>query len=143
MSVELMKSLYAKLVSNDGGTPPDYNDVYDAVGGRIYALEAPPETVFPFLVYSIDPPDVEHFFGSGKRRLTTTASMTVYAKVDQGALLAMTVGDKVFTLFDQAELTATSFDRMYVRALQRGVVEYDGDELFMITNTFELTAHNT
>ena len=141
MSVELMKSLYAKLVSNDGGTPPDYNDVYDAVAGRIYALEAPPETFFPFLVYSIDPPDVEHFFGSGKRRLTTSASMTVYAKVDQGALLAMTVADKVFDLFDQADLAATSFDRMYVRALQRGVVEYDGDELFMITNTFELTAH--
>lgn len=148
MSAELLKSLYAKLYSvTDSGPPVVYNPVHTAVGGRIYALEAPPETTLPFITFTIDPPQLENFFsgsaGGSKARFTTLATISIYGKVDAGAVAIMDIEEKVAALLHDVNLTATGFDRMYVSTSQRGSIQYDGDELYLVDVSFELTATQT
>jgi len=142
MSVELLKSVYARLTSNDGGAPPDYNDFYDAVGGRIYALEAPPETSFPFCVYNTDQPDVEHFFGN-RQRLTSMLTIDVIGTTEAGASALMDVETKLYAHLDLQELACTGFDRLRIRAIQRGSIEFDGGEQYRISSIFEMIATST
>lgn len=139
MSSEFLKSVYARLTSNDGGGPPVYNDFYNAVGGRIYALEAPPSTAFPFCVYNMDQPDVDHFFG-GKARYTSMLTVDMIGKSDTGALGLMDVEKKLFDHLDLVELSCTGFDRLRLRTIQRGSVEFDGGQQFRISSIFEMIA---
>lgn len=142
MSSEFLKSVYARLTSNDGGAPPDYNDFYDSVGGRIYALEAPPNTQFPFAVYNMDQPDVDHFFG-GEARYTSMLTVDMISKSDTGALVLMDIERKLFDHLDLAELNCTGFDRLRLRTIQRGSVEFDGGQQFRISSIFEMIATST
>ena len=147
MSAELLKALYGKLFEVVSTGPTVYNPVHVAVGGRIYALEAPPETTLPFITFTMDPPSVENFFsgtsGGSKARFTSVATISIFGKVDAGAVAIMDIEDKVATLLHDVNLTATGFDRLYVSTQQRGSIQYDGDELYLVDVSFDLTATQT
>jgi len=136
MSVELLKSFYTKLVSQVDGSP---NPFSSAVGSRIYATIAPPDTVFPFCVFEMSAPDVEHFFG-GISRLTTTIEVHVFDKTDKGVDSLMDMETLLFDLLDSTDLATTGFDRSRVRTLSRGSVNFDSEEVYGFNSTFEIIA---
>ena len=138
MSVELMKSIYARLTYNAGD---DTNPLRTAVTDRIFAIEAPARTTLPLVVYSFDSVDTERFFG-GVVRETGSFTVTVFAKSDDGADSIVDTEQLVFDLLDQVAVTVTGHDRGYIRNLSRGVPELDG-EAFRSDSTFEIIAHIT
>ncbi len=138
MSVEVLKAVYNKLVSQTGD-PAAYNSFHIALGGRIYATIAPPDTVFPFCVFEMSAPDVEHFFGNLKR-LTATLDVHVFDKTDKGVDSLMDIETLLFDLLDDTDLATTGFDRSRVRTLSRGSVNFDSEEVYGFNSTFEIIA---
>lgn len=137
MSVGILKAVYTKMLSQvDVDT---YNPFHVSVGGRIYATIAPPNTTFPFCVFVMAPPDVEHFFGDTKR-LTTTLDVHVLDKTEKGVDSLMDIETLLFDLLDDTSLATTGFDRSRVRTLTRGSVEFDSEEVYGFNSTFEIIA---
>ena len=136
MSVELLKAVYTKLISTEGGSP---NAFSTAVGTRIHATIAPSETLFPFCVFEMSPPDVEHFFGN-TQRLRTTVDVHVFDKTDKGVDSLMDIEVLLFDLLDDTEMATAGFDRSKVRALTRGTVNFDSEEVYGFNSTFEIIA---
>lgn len=138
MSVDLMKAVYARLTAvTDGGTNP----VRTSVSDRIYALEAPARSAFPLIIYTMDPPDVDHFFG-GKSRQTATFTVTIFGKVESGPDAMVDIEKQVADLLDQQSLSVDNHDRGFVRVLSRGTPETDG-EVFRVDTSFEIVATST
>lgn len=143
MSVELLKSVYARFIYDEGAlSPHEVNAFYDSVGGRIYALEAPPNTAFPFCVYNMDQPDIEHFF-DGPTRHSATLTVDLIGTTDSGALALLDVETKLFEHLDLQELSCTGFDRLRLRTVQRGSIEFDGGQQYRISSIFEMIATST
>ena len=136
---ELYKAVYTQLTLPDVEDPEWINLFKLYVNSRIYALEAPPETAFLFAVFVIDQPDVEHFFG-GESRQTATLSVDIYGKTESGIATLMQAEGALNDLMDLAELSATGFDRVRVRSISRGGIEFDGSEQYRVRSIFELIA---
>ncbi len=138
MSDALMKGFYDVLVENDGGDPPDYNDFYDAVGGRIFAYEAKLSDTLPLAVYQMDSPSCERFFG-GKVRSTATFTMTIYGKASLGLQAVTDIAEKAFAHINGKKATVASHDRGVLRGVSRGGPAVEG-EYVRVDSTFEMIA---
>jgi len=135
MSVDLMKAVYARLVADTGGGT---NPLRTSVSDRIFALEAPARSSFPLVIYTMDPPDVDHFFG-GKSRQSATFTVTIFGKVELGPDALVDIEKQVADLLDQQDLTVDNHDRGVVRTLSRGTPETDG-EVFRVDSSFEIVS---
>jgi len=141
MTVELMKAVYARLTSNDGGVPPDYNDFYDAVGGRVYALEGPANASFPLCIYNLESVDTNRFF-DGRVQQIGSISIAVFGKAESGPDSIVDIEKLLFLHLDEVNLTVADHDRGFVRGVTRGVPQID-DELIQIESTFQIVATST
>jgi hypothetical protein len=137
----LMTGVYARLTFDDDADPAIRNPVYDAVGGRVYALEAPASSTLPLILYSVDEPSTQRFFG-GRVRSTATLTVTTYCKAEAGSLVASQIADKVFDWLDQCTLTVAGYDRGYVRNVSIGSPIPEGEYL-RTDSTFEIVATAT
>tara|TARA_R110001583_G_scaffold86545_9_gene226064 strand:- start:595 stop:1023 length:429 start_codon:yes stop_codon:yes gene_type:complete len=138
VTVELMKAVFGRLTSNDGGGTPDYNDFYDAVGGRIYAVEGPANATFPLCIYNLENVQTTRFFG-GRVQQRGSIAVGVFAKAESGPDSIVDIEKLLFNHLDEVDLTVADHDRGFVRNLTRGTPSVD-DELIQIESTFEITA---
>jgi len=138
MSDALMEGFYNRLVSNDGGTPPDYNDLYDAVGGRIFAFEAEPSETLPLIVYTMNDPVTERYFG-GKVRSRAVFTVTVFGKAQSGLQAVTDISEKAYAHLNGQAVTVSAHDRGVLRGLTRGGPAVEG-EYVRSDSTFEMVA---
>jgi len=141
MTVELMKAVYGRLVSNDGASPPDYNDFYDAVGGRVYALEGPANATFPLCIYNLQGIDTNRFF-DGRVQQIGSISVAIFNKAESGPDSIVDIEKLLFEHMDEESLVVANHDRGFVRGVTRGVPQID-DELIQIESTFQIVATST
>ena len=128
MTVELMKAVYTKL-NSDG-------DFKTAVGGRIYAVQGPPDTAFPLCIYTLEDVNTQRFF-SGKVQQRGVVSVVIFAKSDSGPDSIVDIEKLLFNLLDEQSLAVTGHDRGFVRGITRGTPSIDG-ELLTLESTFEM-----
>ena len=138
MTVELMKAVFGRLTSNDGASPPVYNAFYNAVGGRIYAVEGPAGASFPLCIYNLESISTQRFFG-GKVQQRGSIVVGVFAKSELGPDSIVDIEKLLFDHLDSVTLTVAGHDRGFVRNVTRGTPGVD-DELVQIECTFEIVA---
>lgn len=132
----LARAIYGRLTATtDGGSS---NPLKDAVGSRIYAIEAPASASLPLVLYALDDPDVTRFF-SGKTRLNATFTVSVFHKGDVGPDVVAAIEGHAFDLLDDQTVTASGFDRGVIHSVARGAVTPDGDYL-RSDSTFQIVA---
>ena len=131
MSVEILKAVYGQL---SGGS----NAFATAVGSRISFAEAPSGTALPLAVYTMSPPAIERAFG-GDAKHTAEVTVSILARTDLGADAAADIEALLYDRLQGATLSATGFDRVLVRCLDRGTPEVDG-EAIRVDSSFEVIA---
>lgn len=141
MSDSLMTGFYSRLTSNDGAETPDYNDFYDAVGGRIFAIEADPSEALPLAIYQMESPVAERYF-DGKVRSKTLFRLSIFGKAESGIQTVTDIAEKAFNHLDDAQVTVAGHDRGVIRGLTMGGPLIEG-EYSRVDLTFEMVATST
>mgnify|MGYP003114579257 FL=1 len=136
MSVRLLRAFNSRLrVDLDVGDSAVTNPVFDAVGGRIHALEAPASSALPLIVFDLAGTTTEGHFEGGVRTVATF-DVTIFAKAEVGLDAVALIEEKVFVhLHDQNLSVSSGFDRAYVRAESRGTPVIEG-EFLRVDSTF-------
>jgi hypothetical protein len=129
MSDAFMAGFYGKL--NSGA-------VASAVGSRVHALEAPVSSSLPLIVYSMDAPLTERFFG-GAVRTRANFTVTVFGKTDLGPAAVADIDEKVYSLMNGSIVAVADHDRGVIRGVSRGGVALEGD-YYRSDSTFEMVA---
>lgn len=136
MSVRLMRAFYSRLTAV---TADSTNPLRAAVGDRIYAMEAPASSTLPLVVYTIESVDTTNDF-DGNAMTRATVEVSIFQKTEQGVDALALIEEKAYALLNDQNVTATGFDRAYIRSIARGTPLIEGeyirsDSTFIIEGT--------
>lgn len=143
MSRDLSRAFYTRATYDDPlGGVDDRNAFYDAVGGRIYALEAPASSALPLAVYTVSSVAAAGDFG-GASMLTATVDLAIFGKTEAGVDALATIERAAYSVLHDSTITGlTDMDRVYIRSSSRGTPTLEGDYL-RLDSTFTLEGRDS
>ncbi len=116
-------------------TDQSAGSLWSVLGGRIYHLQAPPDTALPLLTVRIDEDEPQTFFdGSSDLRV----EVEIELRADDASTL-LVAGDLLFDRLQHQSLAVDGYRRASVRAVERGRTKTDRD-LLKATSRWILTA---
>lgn len=130
MSVRLSRAFYAALLAGES------NAFETAVGGRIYAIEAPASAALPLAVYSVSSVSSTGAFG-GVSHLQATIDLSLFGKTQAGVDALAAIEEKAYRLLHDQDVTDAAIGRVHIRSLNRGTPLLEGEYL-RLDSTFLL-----
>ncbi len=136
MSVRLMRAFYSRLSADTGGST---NDLRTAVNDRIFAMEAPASSALPLVIYNFMGIDTSNDF-DGNTMTQATVEVSIFQKTEAGVDALASIEEKAYNLLNDQNVSATGFDRAYIRSVARGTPLIEGeymrsDSTFIIEGT--------
>lgn len=128
----IMAGLVTKLTTDQTA-----GSLYEAVSGRVYRTEAPPDATEPLLVVSmIDDPVDNHFSGTD---VIGDVAMTVWGDKGVSETTVRAIVKKLLA-YDGTTFVPTGFGDAQLECVNRGIVQMEDQRVGIIT-TWALYAH--
>ena len=143
MSRDLARAFYTRLTLDEAPLDAGVtNGLFDAVGGRIYALEAPASSALPLVVYTVSSIAAAGDFG-GASMLTASVDLAIFGKTEAGVDALATIERAAYSLLHDSTISGlTDMDRVYIRSSSRGTPTLEGDYL-RLDSTFTLEGRDS
>ena len=103
-----MKALLTGIISEISGS-----DFATNIGSRLFLSEAPPDSAYPYCVYSLITERPDEYFGSGTDLEEVTLSFSIFSE-DESAVEANDLFENLKTVFDNCALTVAGYTHVYM-----------------------------
>ena len=126
-------AIHTRLGSSTGA-----GSFHALVSGRYYHVEAPQNTAFPLVVWTLEGIENEDQFDAS-RILRGTVTFDIYCEAKAGAAVAMDIEEALYTLLDQQNLTVSggTYGTTAMQCISRGVPSAT-DEFIVMTTTYSI-----